>query len=178
MTDPKEIAREVAARTGTDVAADLTRRCPRCHDLVKHDQESGYCGSDCEENDRLELKDAQLRFEVLKRDRGVCVDCGLDCLWLRRHLDEAIERAKATPAAANAWRVRLRQLDKDGFDEHAVTSGAPLWELDHVQEKAAGGPSSLANAVTRCLQDHKAKSARFQSKRADARRGPRRRVGR
>lgn len=143
------------------------RRCPRCLNVVKHDEGSAFCSSNCEEAARVEVAQATLRAEVLERDHGVCALCNTDCLWLREYLDELLEVGTiASIQRLDAYARGLKGWPKAPLHE----LGATLWQADHITERAAGGASTPDQMQTTCLGCHAEKTKGFAKRRAAARR--------
>ena len=92
----------------------------------------------------------ELRRRVRRRDRGVCVVCGIDTYAVRRSVTGKGMYAK----------LRAR-----GF-----VPRRSLWELDHVVPLIAGGSHDMANLQTLCSPCHRSKSAEESRERATRRR--------
>lgn len=95
----------------------------------------------------------KLRDKVLKRDRGICVDCGIDCVALQARID-ALREQGAT-----------RSFVRESFKPHGLDTDRTLWEADHEIPIDEGGKDSLSNIQTRCQACHKIKT-RDQKQRA------------
>jgi 5-methylcytosine-specific restriction protein A len=135
---------------------------------------------------------ATIRAEVLKRDKGICAGCGIDCdrerrianetfalwMWLARREAEQQFRsrqlAEPYPGAGqeyhniHAWASRwvTEDIKARGWDLHGHT-----WEADHIIPVVeGGGQCGLDNYRTLCLPCHKKASAQLAKRRALARR--------
>jgi 5-methylcytosine-specific restriction endonuclease McrA len=97
----------------------------------------------------------KIRAAVLRRDRGVCVLCGLDTEKLTRVL------------------LHVRRADRH---EVAVALGFKCgqwrdwWEADHIHPRADGGGNELTNLRTLCIPCHKDVTRKFAAERAARRR--------
>lgn len=91
----------------------------------------------------------RLRREVFERDRGVCAECGRDCLRLQC---EAWDHLPGDGGGIERWAADLLAA---GFDP-----AGPFWEADHVEPLWAGGIDSLENVQTLCQPCHAEKTAR------------------
>lgn len=155
---------------GSELQEPRGERCKRCFKPRRDpDAPEGLCSLACLEAASEEISDSRLRALTLARDNGVCVDCGLDCLALRREIDDMQDWASINRETRSTLEARIHQLHRLGFDKHAVESGQALWEMDHELEVARGGPNALSNTKTRCLPCHKAKSKQFAKKRSQSR---------
>ncbi len=151
-------------------------RCKRCRKPSHPERRQVYrgenfCSVSCVEAEQESEKDLALdalRVVVLARDHGKCARCPTNTLVLRSELNALMD--DTSPGAHGRWTARLLQLTKAGFDEHAVTSRARLWECAHVVARVEGGRDVSENCITLCLSCHKADSAALAAKRADARR--------
>lgn len=77
------------------------------------------------------------------RDKGVCRDCGVSTLVLRRELDALSEEERG---------VRCEQL---GVPPHRGEPGNSLWDADHmVPVSEGGGCCGLDNIATLCVPCH------------------------
>ena len=107
-----------------------------------------YCGPACVHEWKLRSDVAYLRLQLFNRDKGVCRDCGLNTLALRRKLYELpVEE-------------RVRVGAEHGVDAYRAEK-LMLWEADHiVAVKDGGGLTGLANFQTLCIRCHRAKTER------------------
>ena len=86
--------------------------------------------------------------EVLKRDKGVCSGCGLDCVKLFNEM-----RLLRKSAAKVTYEERCNEL---GLPRHLRDMCRRLWEMDHEVPVAEGGGScGLENLRTMCWACHK-----------------------
>lgn len=109
-----------------------------------------FCSDWCVNEWKLRSSPAYLREQVLKRDRGVCAACGVDCLAEIRHLKRL--RGAARIAAWAAWGLKPRQRSS-------------LWDADHVVPVAeGGGECDLSNMRTLCLRCHRRATAALRER--------------
>lgn len=141
-----------------------------------------FCSDACVDTWKVRSQPAFAAQKVLERDRGVCADCGLDCVAVR----EEVRRMKWQPTrrydyqtctyfecaegtAANAANVeRCRALD---LPVHIARGGRRLWEMDHIVPVVEGGGScGLDNLRTLCWRCHRRVTAELAARRAEQRR--------
>jgi 5-methylcytosine-specific restriction enzyme A len=113
-----------------------------------------FCSDPCVHEWRLRSSTSYLRDCVLERDRGVCAECGIDTLKLRR----AVMRL---PFAARMKRIR-ELIDAGNFTKGRKS----WWEADHIIPVVEGGDSSLDNIRTLCIACHRAETAALRKRRA------------
>ncbi len=89
----------------------------------------------------------EARRRIRKRDRGICADCGLDTIKLKREF-RAIGRG------------RNKAIRERGFKPRQS-----LWELDHIVPLIDGGDHSDENLQTLCTPCHVEKTTREASER-------------
>jgi len=110
-----------------------------------------FCSEWCVEEWKLRTNPGYLREEVLERDRGICRQCGLDCLAEWRHLKRL--RGMARARAWAAWGIR-------------PGSRKSLWDADHIVPVVeGGGECDLSNIRTLCLKCHSAVTAALRKQR-------------
>ncbi len=91
---------------------------------------------------------------AFKRDRGRCLTCGLDCVRLRKQMSRVISNVEGgcTPEGLEIFVNRLTQLHGQGFTRGVVLGEFRLWVLVYEILPEDGGPISLENVHTECLQ--------------------------
>lgn len=98
-----------------------------------------FCSDWCVEEWKLRSNAAHLRQRVLERDRGICAQCGVDCIAELRH----IKRLRGAS--------RLKALAEWGMNKRKT-----LWDADHiVPVSEGGGECDLSNMRTLCLKCHR-----------------------
>ena len=98
-----------------------------------------FCSDWCVEEWRLRSDPGYLRERVLQRDRGVCTQCGVDCLAAWNHLKRL--RGASRLKAMMHWGLRP-----------GSGSRKSLWDADHIIPVVeGGGECDLENIRTLCL---------------------------
>jgi 5-methylcytosine-specific restriction endonuclease McrA len=121
------------------------RACRRCGGEVPKGRFT-FCSAVCVHEWKLRTDPGYLREQVFARDRGVCAECGIDTLQLRR------DKRKLDYAA------RKRFEREWGARKH-------LWDADHVVPVAEdGGECDLSNMRTLCLKCHRAATAALRKR--------------
>lgn len=112
-----------------------------------------WCGKKCVKAYNLLIHQPDtVRNYILKRDKGVCADCGLDCIALHN-------RVSSMPLKdIKAWmlenRALLRQYKKAGLVRHQR-----FWDIDHIIPVCKGGGlCSMSNLQTLCVACHRRKT--------------------
>lgn len=101
---------------------------------------------------RLRTDPGYVREKVLQRDRGVCAQCGVDCLSAWKDLKRL--RGAARLKALARWGVR---------PGHRVRKS--LWDADHIVPVVeGGGECDLENIRTLCLICHRAVTAQLRKR--------------
>lgn len=102
-----------------------------------------FCSVKCQNEYRLRSSLVFLRKMVLKRDKGICKGCGIDCIKAKRIINKIKNEDE-----------KLLLLEFWKFDGHRV-----FWEADHIVPVfKGGGQSGLDNIQTLCIKCHKIKS--------------------
>jgi len=117
-----------------------------------------FCSDWCVEEWRLRTDPGYIREKVLKRDRGVCTQCGVDCLaaWSRLKRLRGASRLKAQLE----WGLRPGSAARKS-----------LWDADHIIPVIeGGGECDLENIRTLCLKCHRIVTAQLRRKRLVANR--------
>lgn len=109
-----------------------------------------FCSDFCVNEWKLRTNPGYLREQVLERDRGICVQCGIDCIaeyWRLRRI-----RGTRRQEAWAKW----------GLKPYQRTS---LWDADHtVPVVEGGGECDLSNIRTLCLRCHRKVTAELRSR--------------
>ena len=81
-----------------------------------------FCSEFCVDEWKLRSNPGHLRERVLERDKGICAQCGMDCVTQFRHIKRL--RGTARLRAHQEWKIGNRKS---------------LWEADHVLPVIEGG---------------------------------------
>lgn len=132
-----------------------------------------WCSDACVEDYRMRTDAGFAAAKVLARDRGICAECGVDCVRLRGFLRAAMRHfvpmgASSETRSFGFWSAVSKeireQLRAAGFSTYGDRR---LWEADHVVPVVEGGGScGLENLRTLCQRCHKRETARLAARRA------------
>jgi HNH endonuclease. len=87
---------------------------------------------------------------VLKRDHGVCSECGVDTIAAYRKLK--FSRGSSRTSQLEHWGLRKR-------------SRKSLWDADHIKPVAeGGGECDLDNVRTLCLRCHRSATQQLRAR--------------
>lgn len=122
-----------------------------------------------------------IRTELLKRDKGRCADCGLDCEAVCKRLWPyawAWRRGAIPPAywtEADGWRsampMETREEILNFISEGFPSPNQTWWEAHHIIPVVkGGGGTGLENYATMCIACHKIATRELAAERARMRR--------
>ena len=115
-----------------------------------------FCSDWCVDEWRLRTDPGYVREKVLERDRGVCAQCGVDCLASWKYLKRL--RGASRLKAMLEWGLR----PGSGLRKS-------LWDADHIIPVVeGGGECDLENIRTLCLKCHRLVTARLRERRLRA----------
>jgi len=124
--------------------------CRWCRNEVSGKRRRTFCSDDCVHAWKLRTDPAYLRESVFERDKGVCAQCGVDTVALRRDMRKLDYAARRK--FLKQWRLR------EG-------SRKSLWDADHVVPVAeGGGQCDLSNMRTLCLLCHREATAALRKR--------------
>jgi 5-methylcytosine-specific restriction endonuclease McrA len=136
-----------------------------------------FCSPECERRRAVTASSAAMRRALFKRERGVCILCGVDAAGLVRRL-QAVERGSRRwraargallDAAAPEFAARLSAKQREALIAHATQGAA--WQADHeVPVYAGGGLCDVDNLRTLCTPCHSGVTAAQARARGGARR--------
>jgi 5-methylcytosine-specific restriction enzyme A len=107
-----------------------------------------FCSDWCVHEWRLRSNPGYLREQVLRRDKGICSDCGIDTLSAYRQ----IRKARGSRRSELLARWGLKRATRRS-----------LWDADHILPVAeGGGECELANLRTLCLLCHRKATAELR----------------
>ena len=119
-----------------------------------------WCSDDCVDQYLLRASGNDLRKQTLKRDKGVCAECGMDCLWLLNQMRRI--RSANKVAMVYDWRDEQKLWGPWAGRIYA------LWDADHiVSVKDGGGCCGLENIRTLCMRCHKNRTKLWHKERID-----------
>jgi len=148
-----------------------TRWCRWCWSAVTPPRRT-WCSQECVHEYRLERDWNYIRSAVEKRDRGVCVLCGVDTAWLRNvilHL-RAVEWWNEPAGLMLMGRAKLVRWRWLHYAVLGCCSSRDPWEADHIHARADGGRDHPDNLRTLCVPCHKERTRRWVAERARRRR--------
>jgi 5-methylcytosine-specific restriction protein A len=138
--EPAKVERSVAGKP----------LCRWCRNEVTAKRRRTFCSDDCVHAWKLRTDPAYLRDKVFERDKGVCAQCGVDTVALRRDMRKLDYAARRQ--FLKQWRLR------EG-------SRKSLWDADHVVPVAeGGGQCDLSNMRTLCLLCHREATAALRKR--------------
>ena len=109
-----------------------------------------FCSDWCVEEWRLRTDPGYVREKVFERDRGMCAQCGTDCMAALTHLKR--QRGAARLRAYADWGVK-------------PSWRRSLWDADHIVPVVeGGGECDLSNIRTLCLKCHRAATANLRER--------------
>ncbi len=135
--------------------------CRWCKSIVKPPKKT-FCSKECIHQWKLRTSTSYLRKCVVRRDKGICAICKVNCLAITRGFKRP-KRGETWPA----WKARVTALRKKyGIPKHRTT----FYDVDHILPVAEGGGAMIddlmANCRTLCLPCHRKVTSAFATKRA------------
>lgn len=138
-----------------------------------------WCSKECIHEWQIRGDSSYAQRQVLKRDKGVCSLCGLDCTWERRRVLELWHRRNGwwrtpagewrrqdNPAAQHAAQLQLEELAR--FHRLSVArllARTHLFEVDHIVPVAEGGGSCpLEGLRTLCRPCHLGETSKLMGR--------------
>ena len=127
-----------------------------------------FCGEECLRAYDQGMSSSALRRALFEIERGVCVECGLDCEKLVKHVrvfKSRMKRVKEILRLAPAFEKRGNKALLSRLAEKP--SGGRAWECDHkVAVFEGGGGCTVENAQTLCVICHSKKTKEQAKQRA------------
>lgn len=140
-------------------ASDGTPLCRWCGGPLPRRRRQ-WCSQTCVDEYLIRSQPREVHHRVYARDHGVCSQCGIDTVLLRRLLREFEVRMREIDSE---WRKRRRAA----LGPWAAKTGKVFWEADHiVPVNEGGGCCGLDNYRTLCVRCHKAETAALAARRA------------
>jgi hypothetical protein len=129
-----------------------------------------WCSRKCV-NEYLLLSSRQLMdSKVLKRDRGMCSICGLDCIAVEEALDELRDKCHMA-LLAGQWPDWQKGTLWDFRNSLGLRNRRRCWDADHIKPVCrGGGECGLENYRTLCVWCHRRETARLRKELAKERR--------
>lgn len=129
--------------------SEIDRRCRWCRAETPPRRRT-FCSDACVHQWKLRTDPGYLRDKVLERDAGLCAQCGVDTVALRRDMRRL------------DFAARRKFLKEWGLAENSRKS---LWDADHIVPVAeGGGQCDLANMRTLCLKCHRKVTAELRAR--------------
>jgi 5-methylcytosine-specific restriction protein A len=123
-----------------DRTAPRTGLCRWCQTQVPKGRRT-FCSDTCVHDWKLRTNPGYLREKVFLRDKGICAQCSIDTMAIRRDMRKLDYAARRK--FLKDWRI------KEG-------SRKSLWDADHITPVAeGGGQCDLTNMRTLCLLCHR-----------------------
>lgn len=120
--------------------------CKECFDKIPEgSRRRVYCSKECSDLFSMQVKSSFARKWVLKRDKGICNSCGLDCVARRRHCCRIHHLCYTLPD------------HKVKFKNKKLFVGT-LWDMDHIIPVRDGGRTIPENLQTLCWWCHQTKT--------------------
>jgi len=135
--------------------------CRHCAGALPANRRS-FCSDECVHEWKIRTQPSYAAIKVKQRDKGVCRECGLDCIELAKRLGAVRWRDRA------AWEALIAE---HGLTGARAEGSRRLWEMDHIIPVVEGGGScGLDNLRTLCFACHRKATKELAGRRAQARR--------
>lgn len=167
-------------------------RCRECGSFVPRGR-VWWCSDDCVQAHELRSNPSAQRLAVFNRDRGVCDECGRDCVELRGKLRPLLKQEGAAITIYQAYyrnglgipesiaeqfgadaAFRLQQacdlVHELGLLKH-LQHRDTFWDMDHRLPLWEGGTNAISNLRTLCIPCHREATRVGAKRRALARGG-------
>lgn len=135
--------------------------CRWCGQPVQKPRRS-WCSDECVQQYMIRSNAGSARMAVLKRDKGICAACGIDCLMVRESIRWMYRNADKHDF------YEWLNVSYPGFDPFELGNA---WQADHiVPVSEGGGCCGLENLRTLCSVCHKLDTAQLAARLAANRR--------
>jgi 5-methylcytosine-specific restriction enzyme A len=122
-----------------------------------------WCSNSCVHEFSLRSHPSYAASFVKKRDKGICRNCGLDCLELWRLIRQALPLDTPSNEVLNQRQRKLlglRWSERYRYSHYHYNKVPRFWQVDHiVPVSLGGGGCGLGNLQTQCLWCHQRKTA-------------------
>lgn len=125
-------------------------------ELPKYRQ--SWCSNKCWE----EFHWVTLRNVIFRRDKGVCAECGLDTLALKRDYD-----ALTLPHEPGHAKFYDQPARREFLKDHGIPPGrscSDWWDADHIVPLIEGGANKPENLRTLCIPCHQKATAELHKR--------------
>ena len=153
-TDPQQSIIEILHKRRFQRFLNLTSDVPRLKGICawcgkpKRNEGRKYCGSPCSKEAIIRAGFNLLRT-IFKRDRGICVICGIDANSIKLELNR-IKHSVCLRWVSSEFKIWKKQWGP------WWTNNYQYWEVDHTTPVSKGGGCCGAeNLRTLCLECHK-----------------------
>ena len=156
--------------------------CRQCSEEVSAGRRT-FCSEACVHDWKCRTDPTYQKQQVLKRDKGICVDCGRDCVADQEELKKALLRCehyyqyydrsthryvRISPEMRKEAEEKVASI-REEYSAHR--SRTTLWDMEHSKPVVeGGGECGLDNLLTCCIPCHKARTKALAAKRARERR--------
>jgi len=119
-----------------------------------------YCSQKCSDLFSMQVKPSFARKWVLKRDKGICNSCGLDCVAHRRDWMHHLKYFNFGDAKGlGKFYDPLQEIPSHKVrNKRGKLTLGTLWDMDHIIPVRDGGLTIPGNLQTLCWWCHQAKT--------------------
>lgn len=141
--------------------ADGNPLCRWCSKIVIPPKKT-FCSKECVHEWKIRSNITYLRKVIVKRDKGICALCKINCLQICRGFKRPLRGE-----TREQWKRRVAATRrKYGIPKHRMTA----YDVDHIVPVVEGGGAGikdlLSNLRILCLKCHKKVTAKLAAKRA------------
>lgn len=166
MKPPRHSGLTTAEERGIGPSGRLLCRCGCGIEPVP--PRSSFVSQECVQRFLVQSDGQYARKAVFKRDKGICAECGRDCVRLWQELVAAspvrkagVGKKKRESERGDPVKFRLL-LVQSGLTESGMRFRTSCWDMDHIIEVTNGGGScDLSNLQTLCCRCHREKTNRL-----------------
>lgn len=146
-----------------DADGGLICRLPSCGKKLPGKRQS-FCSQDCTDKALIRCWPTEQRRQTLKRDKGICAQCGLDCIVAWKMINSA-------PFTPFAWIRENKGLTwVEAFLGIRISGNRhSFWDANHIIPVSEGGTNDLDNLETLCILCHQKHTKELRGRAAKAR---------